>query len=131
MGHVRQSVAVVNAKMSPLVGIALFGLLPFAGAVARAPAALHDAQTGVSDHAPPIVRVVAREYAFEAPDSIHAGPTTFRLVSHGHELHFMLIVRIEVRHTAAELFDAIVHDTPTPWITSLGGVGTIAPATRP
>ncbi|MGH7669818.1 MAG: hypothetical protein ACRENQ_10035 [Gemmatimonadaceae bacterium] len=76
---------------------------------------------------PPIVRVIAHEYAYQAPDSIRTGPTTFRLVSHGHELHFMLIARIAVGHTAAELFDAIIHDAPAPWITSLGGVGTVAP----
>lgn len=129
MYHVRQSVAVVNiiARMSPLLGIGLSGLLPFARPTAPTPAALHDERTGASHHAPPIVRVIAREYAFEAPDSIQPGPTTFRLVSHGHELHFMLIARIAVGHTAAELFDAIVHNPPAPWVTSLGGVGTVAP----
>jgi hypothetical protein len=95
-----------------LAVLALSGRFPFAAA---------------APSAPPLVRVIAHEYAFQAPDTVQAGPTTFRLVSKGKEMHVMPIVRIAPGHTAGELFDALTHHAPTPWITSLGGVGTVPP----
>lgn len=41
-----------------------------------------------------LVEVVAREYTFEHPAEIPAGPTSFRLVNEGAEAHFLLVVRI-------------------------------------
>lgn len=41
-----------------------------------------------------VVKVVARDYAFEAPDSVPPGWTTFRLVNEGREPHFLLLNRL-------------------------------------
>jgi hypothetical protein len=40
------------------------------------------------------VEVVARDYAFTAPDSIPSGWTTFRMVNEGNEPHFFLLNRL-------------------------------------
>ena len=40
------------------------------------------------------VRVVAREYAFEAPDTLPYGWTTLEFENHGQEPHFMLLSRM-------------------------------------
>ena len=54
------------------------GLL--AGAAPGSPSRLpHPRSSG--SRTPPIVTVVAREYSFDAPEFIEAGPTTVRLVS--------------------------------------------------
>jgi len=77
--------------------------------------------------APPVVVVTASEYAFDAPDSIEAGPTTFHLVSRGREEHFMGIVRIPEPHTYEEFKHALAPSTMASWATSVGGVGTLDP----
>lgn len=80
-----------------------------------------------SSASPPVVTVIAREYAFDAPDSIEAGPTTFRLKSRGREQHFVQLVRIASPHTMADLQRTLGTPQETPWATSVGGVGTIEP----
>lgn len=75
----------------------------------------------------PIVTVTAREYAFDAPDSIKAGPTTIRLVSQGREEHFVQFVRIASPHTIADFERTLGSPHATSWVTSVGGVGTIPP----
>jgi uncharacterized cupredoxin-like copper-binding protein len=76
---------------------------------------------------PPVVSIVAREYAFDAPDSIEGGPTTIRLVSRGKEQHFVQLVRIASPHTITEFRRTLAAPVETPWVTSVGGVGTIQP----
>ncbi len=76
---------------------------------------------------PPTVVVTAREYAFDAPDSVAAGPTTIRLVSRGEKQHFVGFVRIASPHTLAEYERSLRTAEATPWITRIGGVGTIQP----
>lgn len=41
-----------------------------------------------------VVDVVAEDYAFDAPDSILSGWTTFRLHNEGEETHFLLLTRV-------------------------------------
>ncbi len=77
--------------------------------------------------APPVVEIVAREYAFDAPDSIASGPTTIHLVSRGREQHFVWIARIASPHTLAEFKQTLGKPGTPPWITQVGGVGTIEP----
>jgi hypothetical protein len=74
---------------------------------------------------PPIVRIVAREYAFDAPDSIDAGPTTFRLESRGREEHFVQLIRIASPHSFADFKRTLRTAGKTSWSTKVGGVGTI------
>ena len=79
---------------------------------------------------PPVVTVTAREYTFDAPDVVKAGPTTIRLVSQGHEEHFLQFVKIASPHTFAEFQRTLGSPHPASWITHVGGVGTIPPRGR-
>ena len=76
---------------------------------------------------PPVVTFTAREYAFVGPDSIESGPTTFRLVSAGHEQHFLGLVRILSPHTFDDYRRILTLNPPPPWVIAVGGVGTISP----
>jgi len=76
---------------------------------------------------PPVVTITARDYAFDGPDSIRSGPTTFRLVSAGREQHFLGLVKITGSHTLADYRRALTSKRTPSWAIPAGGVGTIAP----
>lgn len=73
----------------------------------------------------PVVTITAREFAFDAPDSIPAGPTTIRLVSRGRQEHVLQFVRLSGAHTSADYLRASGAHEATPWAMSVGGVGTV------
>ncbi len=75
----------------------------------------------------PVVTIAAREFAYDAPDSISAGPTTIRLVSRGQQEHFVQFVKLSEGHTPADFVRASIAHEATPWAMSVGGVGTISP----
>ena len=81
---------------------------------------------------PNVVHLTATEYSFQAPDTIPAGWTTFRLANHGQEVHYGHIVRLDSGRTVPELVDAyalaIRTSGPRPkWVTRFGGPGGTAP----
>lgn len=58
--------------------------------------------------APPhVVTVVAREFAFQAPDEVPAGLVTFQLQNRGQALHHMAIMRLDEGKTLQDLFAAM------------------------
>jgi uncharacterized cupredoxin-like copper-binding protein len=68
------------------------------------------------------VLVMASDFRFEAPDSIVAGLTTFRLLNKGPELHHMQILRLEQNKTFADFEAAMKNPGPPPaWATFVGG----------
>jgi hypothetical protein len=78
--------------------------------------------------APNVVFLAATEYAIEAPDTIPAGWTNFRLANRGQEVHYGHIVRLEPGRTVQELVDAYAEairtSGPRPkWVTRFGGPG--------
>lgn len=99
------------------------------------------------------VEVIARDYAFEAPDSIPSGWTTFVLRNEGREEHFLLLQRLPDGTTLEEYkaeistpFDSAWHELergaekaeagallvellPTWWgdVVQMGGPGFVAP----
>jgi hypothetical protein len=78
--------------------------------------------------APNVVALVATEYAFEAPDTIPAGWTTFRLANRGQDIHYGHMVRLDAGKTVQELVDAYAEairtSGPRPkWVTRFGGPG--------
>jgi hypothetical protein len=82
--------------------------------------------------APNVVSLTATEYAFEAPDTIPAGWTTFRLANRGQEVHYGHIVRLDSGRTVQELVEAyakaIRTSGPRPkWVTRFGGPGGAVP----
>ena len=74
----------------------------------------------------PVITVTARDFAFEAPDTIAAGPTTIRLVNRGPDLHHVALVRLG-SHTADEYLKAVQKGAPPAWATDVGGPNTPAP----
>ena len=70
-----------------------------------------------------VVTITARDYAFEAPDSVEAGYVTLRLLSRGKELHHVQMVRLDDGHTLKDLFEAMKDPSAKPpaWMVEVGG----------
>lgn len=112
--------------MPPGMKLPLSGVSLFIAALAVAPVHRRSVAATPFSPEPPIVRIVAREYAFDAPDSIDSGPTTIRLESRGREEHFVSLIRIAGPHSVAEFARTLRTGKKPSWTTSVGGVGTIA-----
>lgn len=81
--------------------------------------------------APNIVGISATDYKFDAPESIPAGVTTFRLTDNGKELHHATLMKLDSGKTAAD-FEAVMKamkpgSPPPGWIIPAGGPNAIAP----
>jgi hypothetical protein len=50
----------------------------------------------------PSVMVMASDYAFQMPDTLAAGVTSFRLMNHGQELHHLVLIRLPEGQTIAD-----------------------------
>lgn len=100
-----------------LAGIALFALAAYTGGVeASDPSAV----------GPNVVNVVAREYQFEMPDTLPAGPTLFHFTDDGALLHHMTIVKFEQGKTLAD-FTALPPGPLPAWVVFMGGPNTPVP----
>ncbi len=82
--------------------------------------------------APNVVHLSATEFAFEAPDTIPSGWTTFRLANKGTEILYGHVVQLDSGRTVQELVDAYAEairtSGPRPkWVTRFGGPGGTAP----
>lgn len=74
---------------------------------ARDPAPRAGADLAADAH---VVEVIAEDYAFQAPDAIPSGWTTFRMVNEGEETHFIFLTRI----TGGQTYDEYVEDVGSP-----------------
>ena len=80
------------------------------------------ASRGSFDPATHTATIYAKDYAFEAPDSISAGLTTFHLVNEGPGLHHVQLVRLDSGKTIADLDAAMKNPGPPPaWAIFIGG----------
>lgn len=71
---------------------------------------------------PNLVEVTTSDYAFEAPDEIPAGLTTFRMNAGGSEFHHVQIVKFDDGKTLADFNAALeAGGTPPEWAHALGG----------
>jgi len=73
--------------------------------------------------APPrVVTVVAREFAFQAPDEVPAGMVTFQLQNRGQALHHMQVIRLDDGKTLQDLYAALqAGGAPPAWAHDYGG----------
>ena len=105
-----------------------------AGAIALAGSHRADAATVGAGHAaaPRIVTVTARDYAFDAPDTVPAGVTTIRLVNKGPELHHVYMIRLEEGKTMADFMKALQAGggPPPSWIKDVGGPNAPVPGSE-
>jgi len=106
-------------KRAAVAGAVVVGVAVGAAACSRA-----DAQAGdeSSAAAPQVVTVTARDFNFEAPAEIAAGPTTFRLVNAGQALHHVQLVKLDDGKTLQDVFAALQAGGPPPaWLHAIGG----------
>jgi hypothetical protein len=85
-----------------------------------------------TDAMPIVATVTATDYAFEAPDTLQEGWTTFRLVNNGDRLHAALLVKLEQGGTLDEFQEAYsqAREAGGPWdALGLRG-GLVAPPPR-
>jgi hypothetical protein len=69
-----------------------------------------------------VIEVHARDFAFEAPDTVRAGLTTIRLANRGHELHHVQLLRLGASHDFAEFQDSVAAGGRLPeWAEPVGG----------
>lgn len=77
---------------------------------------------GTFDLATHTATIYAKDFAFEAPDTISAGLTNFHLVNEGTTLHHVQLVRLDSGKTAADLGAAMKNPGPPPaWAAFIGG----------
>jgi uncharacterized cupredoxin-like copper-binding protein len=78
----------------------------------------------------PTVTVIATDYAFQMPDTLPAGETTFRVENRGRELHHLYLARLGGGKRAADLVAAMKAGGPPPaWSTDVGGPNGADPGT--
>ena len=76
-----------------------------------------------------VVTITAKDYAFEAPDSVEAGYVTIRLLARGKELHHTQMARLDDGHTLKDLFAAMGAPgaKPPAWFVEVGGPNAAVP----
>lgn len=73
------------------------------------------------------VTITARDYAFEAPDTITGGPVVIRLVNQGPELHHVALARLDEGNDLQDVMDALAAGPggpPPAWFVEVGGPNT-------
>ncbi|HET7563687.1 MAG TPA: hypothetical protein VFJ96_01735 [Gemmatimonadaceae bacterium] len=77
---------------------------------------------------PPVVTVIAHDFAFSipSPSSVPAGPVTLRLINEGKELHMMGVVWLGT-HTFQEFGAAVQGDSSFPGPYGVGGPNAVMP----
>ena len=77
---------------------------------------------------PNVVTYTAVEYGYQGPAEIPSGPTTFKLVSTGKEIHHLTIVKLEEGKTYDSLLVAMKNPGPPPaWMVMVGGPNAPSP----
>jgi hypothetical protein len=77
-----------------------------------------------------VVTVTAHDFAFDVPQSIPAGLTTFRLLNKGKQLHHFTVMRLDNGKTAGDGLDALIKagQGPRPgWLHPIGGPNAVRP----
>ena len=77
--------------------------------------------------APHEMHVVARDFAFDIPDTVPAGVTTIRLTNEGPDLHHFWIVKLADGKTLDNLLAETRGDKFPEWAVSVGGPNTPVP----
>lgn len=73
------------------------------------------------------VTVVAKDFSFDAPDSIPAGPTTFRLINQGTEIHHLQLAKLPEGKTMADLEAGMASGEAMNWLIDAGGPNAAIP----
>jgi len=77
---------------------------------------------------PQTVSVVAKDFGYDAPDTIPAGATTIVLRNGGKELHHAQLVKLEDGKTIADVAKVLKEHAPAPsWLKFVGGPNAVVP----
>ncbi|HET9602948.1 MAG TPA: hypothetical protein VFO96_01560 [Gemmatimonadales bacterium] len=91
----------------------------------RTPPASAAAGIAVQPHQ---VTVVARNYAYQMPDTLASGLTTFHLINKGTEPHHLMFYRLDAGKTMSDAFAELKTGGPLPsWMHPVGGPNAPAP----
>jgi len=84
------------------------------------------------DPATHVAVIHAKDFSFDAPDSVTAGWTTFHLVNDGPGLHHASLARLDSGKTVADLEAALKNPNAPPpkWVTFVGGPNAPDPSTE-
>jgi uncharacterized cupredoxin-like copper-binding protein len=101
----------VSPRRMSLLGVALAGLV-------------------VAFAKPNVITVNSHDFAFDVPQSIPAGLTTFRLLNKGKQAHHFSLIRVDSGKTAAEALQVLIktgQGVRPRWMHPVGGPNAISP----
>ena len=121
----------VSPRCKCFVGAALVGSMLAAPSVIVAQSFASDPTSAVAVLPKPnLVTVTSHDFAFDVPQSIPAGLTTFRLLNKGKQLHHFMLIRVEGGKTAAEALQVLIktgQGVRPRWMHPVGGPNAISP----
>ena len=81
---------------------------------------------------PASVTITAKDYSFDAPDTLRAGAITLRLVNNGTELHHAQLIKLDdITKTMADIHEALKKPGPPPsWVRFVGGPNAVPPGKK-
>lgn len=80
-----------------------------------------------ADAARRIIDVTARDFAFDAPDTLAPGPVTFRFTNHGPDVHHVYIASLPDGKTLTDLVNETRGELLPSWAMTVGGPGAQIP----
>jgi hypothetical protein len=84
------------------------------------------AQTTAAPERVQLLRVVARDYVYDAPQTVPSGITTIQLINQGTDIHHVSVQELPPGKTVKDFFDATRNSGRAPtWSKSLGTSATI------
>lgn len=117
----------MSTRMLWMVAVCAFACAPKNDSASKTA----DTATPVVAAAPAVVNVTAKDFSFDAPDSIAAGLTTVRLTNAGTTIHHLQIVQLSDGKTFADLQAGLKSMKPTdpipPWVHFIGGPNVVGP----
>ncbi|MCC6772455.1 MAG: hypothetical protein IT360_14770 [Gemmatimonadaceae bacterium] len=113
----------------PLALLVSLSTLAACGGKAESDLAAGDSTSAAT--APPVVTIIARDFAYEAPDTIAGGLVTLQLVNEGPDLHHVQLVRFDDGKTYADFTLALQEmkpgAPPPSWIHDVAGPNSPVP----
>jgi len=86
------------------------------------------AQAGAASAEPHLLRIVAADFKYDAPDTVTSGLTAIRLVNQGSTFHHLQLIRLDQGKTVGDIAQAMQSAGPPPaWATMVGGPNAAMP----
>lgn len=118
----RRSLFVVAPSLALMLGVARTSPAQSADGAAGAAARTPVVASTDPRARPNVVTVVTREFAFDMPDSLPAGLTTFRLRNAGRQPHHLMLYRLDAGRQLPDVHAALsAGGAHPPWMQAVGG----------